>query len=326
MPHHILLSGGVGSRLWPLSKPECPKQYVSIFGDKSLFQLTALRNQSLTDGVVVVGNINTTELSRKHLQECGIAEFQLISEAIPKNTAAAVAFAALAIDENDIMLVTPSDHMIGDEDKYQTAIKRAFELAEEGYLVTFGITPASPETGYGYIRANGENVQSFHEKPDANTAEQFVADGNYYWNSGIFCFRAGVFLEELATLRPDILQAAKAAMDNQHDGQLTEAYSEKIPSESIDYAVMEKSQKIKMVAGNFSWSDLGSYQALYDYYSMNDSSSSFIQGSNLVITEQLQVESLGLENHAVIQSDSDLLIIPLNRCQEVKQIFERRIK
>jgi mannose-1-phosphate guanylyltransferase len=323
MPTLTLLSGGIGSRLWPLSKPECPKQYVSIFGDKRLFQLTALRNKGLTEKILVVGSNSTRELSDAHLRDCGIEDFQVISEAIPKNTAAAVAFAALSLDEDEIMLVTPSDHIIRDEEKYSKAIKRAFELAGDGSLVTFGITPKTPETGYGYIRANGEDVLSFHEKPDAPNAQKFVDAGEYFWNSGIFCFRAGVFLEELQKFRPDILEAAKLTLEHSHDGNLSETYSERIPSESIDYAVMEKSARIKMVAGDFSWSDLGSYQALYDYF-QNEKSSKYIQNNNLVITDNLNLESIDFEHHAVIQSENDLLIIPLNRSQEVKQIFERR--
>jgi len=201
---NILLTGGVGSRLWPLSKKSRPKQYVPIFGNRTLFQLTTLRNETLNDALIVVCNEGNAKLSRQNLDEIDVQADGWVIESVARNTAAAVAFGALACNEDDLMLVTPADHIINDQEEYRNSVERAFELASECALVTFGLKPSRPETGFGYIEYEGETVLSFKEKPGLETAKDYLKEGRYLWNSGIFCMKAGVYLEELAKHRPDI--------------------------------------------------------------------------------------------------------------------------
>ncbi|WP_316929051.1 sugar phosphate nucleotidyltransferase [Nitritalea halalkaliphila] len=215
---NVILSGGVGSRLWPLSREKQPKQYLPIFEGRTLFQHTALRNQRLVDALMIVGNQENYQLSRQNLESIGLeAAYELI-EATPRNTAAAIAFAALQAAPEDLLFITPSDHLIEAGPRYEAAVARAFELAEEGAIVTFGLQPDSPETGYGYIQAVGEKVLGFREKPNKETAENFLKQGNYFWNSGMFCFRAGVFLQELERLEPEVLRRAEQALAQAVDG------------------------------------------------------------------------------------------------------------
>ncbi|HSF53907.1 MAG TPA: mannose-1-phosphate guanylyltransferase [Algoriphagus sp.] len=240
---NVILSGGVGSRLWPLSRKSRPKQYLPIFEGFTLFQKTALRNKEFCNEVIVVGNCDNYELSRKDLDNAEITNYIEIIEACPRNTAAAIAFAAFKADPEDILFVSPSDHLIQAEELYASAVSRAMQLADEGFIVTFGLKPTKPETGYGYIESDGENVKSFREKPDLITAQSFLEKGNFYWNSGMFCFKAGVYLEELLAFEPEVYYASKKAFDNSDSGKLDYDLSMKIPSISVDYAVMERTKK-----------------------------------------------------------------------------------
>ncbi|WP_445715167.1 mannose-1-phosphate guanylyltransferase [Flavobacterium sp.] len=320
---NVILSGGSGSRLWPLSRKSRTKQYIPIFDGKSLFEITIENNLNFCDAVLVVGNIDNYELSLKSLREkCG-EDYQIIVEAMPKNTAAAIAFSALSVDGEDLLLVTPSDHIIENKKDYHEAVQKAFEWASKGNLVTFGIQPNKPETGYGYIQSNGDDVIAFHEKPDKEKAQDFLNKGNYLWNSGIFCFQAKTYLEELNRYRPDILKACKLVMEVKNSDFLDTIATGKIPSESIDYAVMEKSDKIKVVKGTFEWSDLGSFEALFDYFSKNGA---YVKGSNLVIAETAHVELHGLNNVMVIQSKESILVMPISESQDVKRIYENLLK
>ncbi len=198
----VILTGGVGSRLWPLSRKSRPKQYIPLFGDRSLFQLCAIRNRNLVSDVLIVGNQSNRSLSQDNLKEIGILDYKEIVEVTPRNTAGAIAFAAFSVPEDTILLVTPSDQVVTDENAYGNAIREAVKLAKEGHLVTFGIRPQRPETGYGYIEFEDNTVLSFREKPSKEKAEQYLKSGKYLWNSGMFCFKAGVFLEELKNTNP----------------------------------------------------------------------------------------------------------------------------
>ncbi|CAN5196849.1 hypothetical protein BH23BAC3_BH23BAC3_10050 [soil metagenome] len=318
---NILLTGGVGSRLWPLSKKSRPKQYVPIFGNRTLFQLTTERNISLTNDLIVVCNEGNAELSRQNLEEIGVSADEWVIESVARNTAAAVAFGALACNEDDLMLVTPADHIINNYEKYKKSVERAFELAADGALVTFGLKPNRPETGYGYIEYENESVLSFKEKPDFETAQSYLDEGRFLWNSGIFCMKAGIYLEELQKQRPDISDAAREAFDNKFNDILPADESGKIPSESIDFAVMEHSENIKVVPSDFEWSDLGSYESLYDYFSADDKNT-VIQCSNLVFSQK-HVEIIGLENIVVVEKEDAILILPKNQSQSVKDVFLR---
>jgi mannose-1-phosphate guanylyltransferase len=320
---HVVLSGGSGSRLWPLSKKSRTKQYIPLFEGKSLFEITIENNRNICDAVLVVGNIDNYELSLNALKENASTQFQVIVEAMPRNTAAAIAFAALSVDKEDLLLVTPSDHIIENRASYKEAVENAFEFAKNGYLVTFGIQPSKPETGYGYIQSNGADVVAFHEKPDLEQAQEFLKQGNYLWNSGIFCFQAKTYLEELNTFRPDILEACKQVMHIKNSDFLDADETAKVASESIDFAVMEHSKRIKVVQGTFDWSDLGSFEALYDYFALNGA---YVQDSNLVIAETAHVELHGLKDMMVIQSADAILVMPIAESQSVKKIYERLLK
>jgi len=316
---NVILSGGVGSRLWPLSRRSMPKQYLPIFEGESLFEKTINRNLNLTDGIIVVGNIENTHLSKAIVERLGINPVSEIVESHSRNTAAAIAFAAFSMDIQDLLLVTPSDHVIEDVHEYERAVQDAFKLAAKGYLVTFGIIPTRPEIGYGYVQAEGNDVIDFHEKPYLEKAKEYVDLGDYFWNSGIFCFQAGVYLEELQKFRPDIFETCKAAYNKRKKDTIDKDLSAKIPPVSIDFAVMEKSNRIKMVKGSFEWSDLGSFESLFDYFK---GKSSYVQGTNLIIAEDY-VEVFGVEQMLIVQHKGALLIMPIAESQEVKNIYNK---
>ena len=315
---HVLLTGGVGSRLWPLSRKQSPKQYLDLFEGKSLFEMTVQRNQSVADKVVIVGNKDNTHLSHKAMVNCGLP-YQNIVEATPRNTAAAIAFAALAVQPDDILIVTPSDHMISGEEEYMEAMNVGVEKAKEGYIVTFGIQPSRPETGYGYIEYENDLVKSFREKPNLDTAEDFLERGNFLWNSGMFCFQASVFLAELEQYEPKVYENAKVAWDSSQGGILDEALSFKIPSISVDYAVMERSKKIRVVPTSFEWSDLGSFEALYDYFVANGYPKD--DNGNIVVGTEIFTGFVGLKNTLFIHTKDAFLIVQKEKSQDVKKIY-----
>lgn len=315
---HVLLTGGVGSRLWPLSRKQSPKQYLNLFEGKSLFEMTVQRNQRIADHVVIVGNRDNTHLSHKAMVNCGLPYTNIV-EATPRNTAAAIAFAALAVQPDDILIVTPSDHMIAGEEKYQEAIQRGIEKAKEGYIVTFGIQPTRPETGYGYIEYHNDLVKSFREKPNLDTAEDFLERGNFLWNSGMFCFQASVFLDELKKYEHTVYEKALEAWKATKDGILDEALSLEIPSISVDYAVMERSKKIRVVPTEFEWSDLGSFEALYDYFVSTGYPKD--DNGNIVIGTEIFTGFVGLKNTIFIYTKDAFLIVQKEKSQDVKKIY-----
>ncbi|MBF4507187.1 mannose-1-phosphate guanylyltransferase [Flavobacterium sp. JLP] len=315
---HVILTGGVGSRLWPLSRKSQPKQYLEIFEGKSLFEMTVDRNSHLANKVMVVGNVDNHHLSGKVMDKTQTSYINVV-EATPRNTAAAIAFAAFASESEDVLLVTPSDHIIDIMENYNNAISEAVSKAQEGFIVTFGVIPTKPETGYGYIEYKGDKVISFREKPNETTAKEFIAKGNFLWNSGMFCFKAGVLLEELKQFQPDVYQKSKAVWEASKDGFLDLNLSLEIPSISIDYAVMERSKKIKVVPASFSWSDLGSFESVYDYLVFNGHSVD--QNGNMVIGSDKHTTFLGLKNTIFVYTDSANLILQKENSQDVKDIY-----
>lgn len=316
----VILSGGVGSRLWPLSRKNNPKQYLRIFGGKSLFNLAIERNIGLSSSFLVVGNKDNFLLSERELETFDI-QYQKVVEAVPRNTAAAIAFSAFACDAEDVLLVVPSDHIIEDVEAYQASVKRAVELASEGYIVTFGLKPTKPETGYGYIESDGEVVLSFREKPNRNTAADFLKAGNFYWNSGMFCFKASVLLEELKKFEPKIYEEAYNTWNNAQDGVLNKEDMMKIPSKSIDYAVMERSDKIRVVKGDFGWSDLGSFESLYEYFSRNGNEPD--ANGNMYIGTGKYTAFLGLRNTILVETEDANLVLRKENAQDVKGVYEK---
>jgi len=314
----VILTGGIGSRLWPLSRKSQPKQYLEIFEGKSLFERTVERNSTIADTLTVVGNADNCHLSRTILEKAN-REYLDIIEATPRNTAAAIAFAAFAAQPEDILLVTPSDHIIGDSAVYERAIQEAITKASEGYIVTFGIVPTKPETGYGYIERQDDYVISFREKPNKDNAQEFIAKGNFLWNSGMFCFKAGVLLEELKTFHPEVYEKTKKAWAHQVNGALDLELSLAIPSISIDYAVMEKSKKIKVVASSFAWSDLGSFDAVYEH--LVTMGHPVDNHGNMVIGTATYTAFIGMTNTIFVATDTANLLLKKEQAQEVKRVY-----
>jgi mannose-1-phosphate guanylyltransferase len=318
---NVILSGGVGSRLWPLSRKSRPKQYIPLFENSTLFQMCALRNYGIADKIQVIGSVDNYELSRRDLENAGIKEFDEIIEASPRNTAASIAFAAFSAQPDDVLIVTPSDHVINGMEQYSEAMQKAITIAREDYIVTFGAIPLKPETGYGYIEHDDTyQVISFKEKPVLAVAEEYVASGKYLWNSGMFCFKASVYLYELKQYAPDVYLAAYNAFAKIDEGFLPIKETMEIPSLSVDYAVMEHSKIIKVVPFNFDWNDLGSFESLWDYMDKNTEGE---LPKNLVLGTDKHVEFIGLENIILVETEDAILVMPRNKTQEVKQVYER---
>jgi mannose-1-phosphate guanylyltransferase len=317
---NVILSGGVGSRLWPLSRKSRPKQYIPIFEGSTLFRMSVQRNSKIADRIQVVGSIDNYELSRAEFELAGIKEYGEIIEASPRNTAASIAFAAFAAQPDDILLVTPSDHIITGDEQYEKAMTEAIRLAEEHYIVTFGAVPLRPETGYGYIEHNESfDVTAFKEKPSLETAREYVASGKYLWNSGMFCFKASVYLDELKKYAPEVYKSAFDAAQKSDGGFLPVKETMEIPSISVDYAVMEHSKIIKVVPFHFEWNDLGSFDALWDYLERSGKSDK----KNLVLGSGKHVEFIGMENTILVETDDAILVMPRDKAQDVKTVYER---
>lgn len=318
---NIILCGGNGTRLWPLSRTLMPKQFVKLFNAKSLFQLTVERNSTLCNEQFIVSNSEQYFLAYDQLEELGRSNNRYLLEPIGRNTAPAIALACLSVDPEAVVLVTPSDHLIKNQDAYKAVVKRAEVLAKEGFLVTFGITPSYPETGYGYIEASDEDVKSFKEKPDSLTAQSYIDKGNYYWNSGMFCFKAGVFLNELKHYSPQIYEASVSAYNHAKkdtkDAMVRIGYDEmlSIPEDSVDYAVMEKSTKVKVVPSNIDWSDVGSFDALSNGLP-NDEKNNFILSHKQVCT-------IDVEDLIIIDTEDALLISRKGSSQKVKEVVTK---
>ena len=314
----VILTGGIGSRLWPLSRKSQPKQYLNIFDGKSLFEMTVNRNRTIATKLIVVGNIDNCHLSKAVLNKANKSYIDIV-ESTPRNTAAAIAFAAFASKPEDILVVTPSDHIIGEMKYYKNAILEAVEKALNGFIVTFGIIPIRPEIGYGYIERDGDDVLSFREKPSQELALEFIAKGNFLWNSGMFCFKASVFLEELQLYAPEVYEKKKIAWENNADGNLDLDLSMDIPSISIDYAVMERSKKIKVVSSKFTWSDLGSFESVYDY--LRTIGHPVDDNGNMVIGTNNYTAFLGMKDTIFVHTDTANLILKKECSQDVKNVY-----
>jgi len=315
---NVILTGGVGSRLWPLSRKSCPKQYLELFGGKSLFEMTVERNAALADKVLVVGNIDNHHHSCNVMEKFKIPHSYII-ESTARNTAAAIAFAAFKSYSDDILIITPSDHVIVGKKRYKDSLLQAIALAKNNYLVTFGIKPSKPETGYGYIEFEGDDVLAFHEKPDLQTAVQFLEKGNHYWNSGLFCFKAGVYLDELQKHAPDVYDQAQKAWASNNAGLIDYNLSLQIPSISVDYAVMERSINRKVVPSTFDWSDLGSFESVYDY--MIQTGHKVDANGNIVIGTSIDTYFVGLQNCILVWTSDAFLVLQKEYSQDVKQIY-----
>ena len=314
---NILLCGGSGTRLWPLSRTLMPKQFVKLFEDRSLFQLTVERNFNVCEDQYIVSNAEQYFLALDQLEELGKSKSRYLLEPIGRNTAPAIALACLSLDPDEIVLVTPSDHLVKNETSYSQVVEKAKIFALDNKLVTFGITPTFAETGFGYIEANDYEVKAFHEKPDIEAATIYLEAGNYYWNSGMFCFKAGIFLEELQKYSPEIYNASLLAYNNtSKDDMIRISHADmiKIPDDSIDYAVMEKSNIVKVIPSDIDWSDVGSFDALAEELP-ND------ENNNFIISDKI-VELIDIKDSIIVDTGDALFVAKKGSSQKVKEIVQ----
>ena len=338
---NIILCGGNGTRLWPISRENNPKQFLKLFNGQSLFQKTILRNTKYSDNVIVISNAKQYFLAKDHIEELNI-ESDFIIETIGRDTAAAIAFGAFHVDKDEILFVTPSDALIKDDQNYQKIIKNAQDVAKNGYIVTFGIVPAKPETGYGYIETQiSDNlitdVLNFKEKPDLTTAQKYLAlnisssNRQYLWNSGMFMFRADIFIKELQKYAPDIYKNAYKAYENtKMEGTFKRLDANDllhIPKISIDHAIMEKSDKLKVVRSNIEWSDIGSFDSLNEVFEKDENNNTkrdnltvYEAKNNFVFGKYKEIALCNVENLIVVDTPSALLIGKKGMSQNVKKM------
>lgn len=331
----VILGGGIGSRLWPLSRSAFPKQYNAFFSDDSLFQTTLRRSHYFSDQILVVSGEDHRFIILEQAAALGIQP-QILLEPARRDTAPATALAAhyLVEKEDPLMLVMPADHVIQNAEAFYAAVERAKTYAEQGALVTFACAPEYPSTAYGYIQrgeACGDGVYAvcrFAEKPNKSQAEQFIAEGNYDWNSGIFLFRASVFLNELVQFEPAIQHHSKAAIDSaQIDGIFIRSGNAFLdcPTNSMDYAVMEKTDNAIVVPVEMGWSDVGSWHSLHDHLPKTAQGNTFsgdvlaenVEDTYIRSTNRLVV-GLGLKNLVIVETRDAVLVADKARNQEIK--------
>ena len=340
----IILSGGAGTRLWPLSWGDHPKQFLPLVSNKTMIQETLLRLKGLELGSPVIScGEGHRFMVAQQIGEISDVKPTILLEPMAKNTAPAIAAACCAAmkqDKDAVVVVLPSDHVIADVAAFQNAVKAAAANAEKGYLVTFGIVPTFPATGYGYVKAAGSEsdgaytLEKFVEKPCLEKAQEYLASGEYAWNSGMFVFKASTFLEELKTHNPEMAELAiqafeTAAVDTDFIRLNAEAFG-KIKGDSIDYAVMEKTTKGRVVKLNAGWDDVGFWSALYDI-SKKDENQNVIKGDDVITLDttssyirggQRTIATIGLDDIVIVDSDDALLVAAKGKIQDVKKIAE----
>ncbi|WP_339798959.1 mannose-1-phosphate guanylyltransferase/mannose-6-phosphate isomerase [Paenibacillus sp. FSL R5-0744] len=330
---NVVLCGGNGTRLWPLSRTLYPKQFNKLISNQSLFQMTAMRNQGVCDQTYIVSNEEQYFLALDHLEEINITADKFLLEPVGRNTAPAIALACLAAEEEELLLVTPSDHIVKNIEQYVECVRSAKGLAEQGYLVTFGIMPNYPETGFGYIESRGFDVISFKEKPDKILAEHYINSGNYFWNSGMFLFKAGVFLRELQVHAPEIYEQSLIAFNSSKNKagimRIGREDMLAIPSNSIDFALMEKSSNVKMIPSDIGWSDMGSFEALYtelpkdeNENTINDKAIAIDSYRNMIISDQRLISTIDIEDLIIVDTPDALLISKQGSSQKVREVVE----
>lgn len=329
----VILSGGSGTRLWPISHPSLPKQFLPIIGEESLFELTMGRTARLADAApIVVTGAAHQETVRSQLT----GEARVIVEPAPRNTAPAILAAALHAEPDEVLVVFPSDHLITDEPALFESISAAASLAETGAIVTFGVVPTRAEQGYGWIergpeRPPGFEVARFVEKPPSEIAEAFLAGGNHYWNSGIFIVKAKVAQEQIARFAPEVFSAVDRAMSDRHNDaiELADAFLAS-PSISFDNAVMEKVDQAFVVPLDAGWSDIGSWDAIWSALE-KDSAGNVLIGEALVVdatnslvrSSNLPVALIGLDGVIVIETKKGVLVADRSSVQQVREVVEK---
>ncbi len=336
----VILAGGSGSRLWPLSRRDLPKQFLALDGDASLLQNTINRLSPEIGARNVL--IVTQEAHAKGEAYHALLPYQTLFEPTGRNTAPAIALAAaylMADGEDPIMVVLPSDHVIKDEVRFREHLNNAIKAANSGKLVTFGIQPTRPDTGFGYINAHEDSnsevyaVEHFTEKPDHATAERFLKDGNYYWNSGMFVWRASVILAEIQQHLPAVYQVIQNIIAENRAGgtfqQAVEKHFAAMPSISIDYGVLEKSSRVSLIPCDIGWNDVGSWQAVHEI-SAHDENGNALQGNviavdcknSLIRAEKRLVAAIGVEDLCVIETADAVLISKSDQTQRVREVVE----
>lgn len=341
----VILAGGSGTRLWPLSRKLHPKQVLALLGDRTLVQETVLRLRGLDAAApVVICNDEHRFIVAEQLRDLGEHPAALILEPVARNTAPAVAVAALyalAQSPDAMLLMLPADHLITDSSAFHTAVVQAMDYARDGHLVTFGIIPAAPETGYGYIMQGaamphgpGRKIRRFVEKPDTVTAEGYVRSGQYFWNSGMFVLRADAVLAELTRFAPEIVRGCRESLEKAVSDldflRLDHDAFAACPEDSIDYAVMERTDRGVVVPLSCGWSDLGSWDALWQAGEKDDDGN-VTRGDVLLCdvrdsflhAETRLLAAVGLENHIVVETSDAVLVSPRDRVQEVKKLVDR---
>ncbi|CAH1552878.1 mannose-1-phosphate guanylyltransferase/mannose-6-phosphate isomerase [Vibrio rotiferianus] len=337
----VILSGGSGTRLWPLSRQHYPKQLLKLTSDRTMLQETALRLCTVNQPIVVCNETHRFMVAEQ-LNEIGYSKSTILLEPVARNTAPAIALAALAaLDKNKeaILVVLPADHVIKDLEAFRSVAEIAIESAEQGALITFGVIPTKPETGYGYIKSEStaetvSPIAQFVEKPDLATAEQYLASGDYSWNSGMFVFKAQSYLEELEYYAPEIYVAAKnayqSAVSDLDFVRVDKSAFEASPDDSIDYAVMEKTQRGKVLPINVGWSDVGSFASLWEVLAKDEKGNvglgdvQFIDSENcLVQSENQLVAAIGVEDIVVIGTKDSVLVVHKDKVQDVKKVVDK---
>jgi len=342
----VILAGGSGTRLWPLSRKLYPKQLLPLIDDRTLVQNTLLRLQGLDEVArpIIICNEEHRFIIAEQMRALGVSPAAIILEPVGRNTAPAVAIAAMKALETDpeaVLLVLPADHLIGEPERFHEAVRQAAVHAEADHLVTFGIVPSAPETGYGYILQGpafpdsaARAIERFVEKPDQPTAESYVASGQYFWNSGMFVFRAKAVLSELDRFAPAIVESCRKALELAGQDldflRLDRDAFAACPEDSVDYAVMEQTDRGVMVPLSCGWNDLGSWDALWQAGSKDENGN--VSKGDVVLcdvhdsylhAETRLLAAVGLENHIVVETSDAVLISPRDRVQEVKKIVDK---
>nr|WP_305955044.1 mannose-1-phosphate guanylyltransferase/mannose-6-phosphate isomerase [Pseudomonas sp. phDV1] len=339
----VIMAGGTGSRLWPLSRQLSPKQFLKLCGESTLLQQTLSRLDGLhTSAPSIICNEDHRFMVAEQLRQLTVKNASILLEPVGRNTAPAIALAALNATRNGqdpVMLVLAADHFIANQSTFQEAVKEAEELALQDKLVTFGIVPTQPETGYGYIQRGsalpeqGYQVARFVEKPDSATAQGYLDSGDYYWNSGMFMFKASVYLQALQEFRPDILDACKRAFEAGSQDmdfvRVDAAAFADCPDDSIDYAVMEKTRDAAVIPLDAGWSDIGSWSALWEI-GTKDEQGNVCKGdvlnigssNSLVYAESKLVATVGVDNLVVVETKDAVLVAHKDRVQDVKKVVE----
>ena len=345
----VIMSGGSGTRLWPLSRSNRPKQFIDLVNERSMFQNTVDRLQGLSniELPIVICNDAHRFMAADQLLETWASNANIILEPVGRNTAPAIALAALAAQEQhgseSILLVLAADHHIADDTQFRYVVEQAESLAASGQMVTFGIVPTKPETGYGYIKRGAQQgdapgqaycVAQFVEKPDLTTAETYLASGDYYWNSGMFMFQAGRYLEELEKFRPDILQACQQAFDaSTRDLDFTripEDIFNQCPDESVDYAVMEQTEEAVVVPLDAGWSDVGAWSALWELGEKDENGNVYhgdtfqYQTKNCYFhSEGKLITAVGVQNLVVVETPDGVMVANKDSVQDIKEIVNQ---